>query len=106
MLSDVKQQITEDKEGEDVKETGKEVGKAAIDLTHPGLTDKIDKLGKLLDKVYLADTLSAAVEPQHATNIAISSSALSPTFNVAPATPIATPMTARSRLQPESYLLG
>ena len=89
-----------------MKKKGKEVGKAAIDLTHRRLTDKIDRLGKLLDRVYLPDRLSATVEPQHATNIAISSSALSPTFIIAPTTPIATPMTASPRLQPESYLLG
>ena len=94
VVSDIKQQLTEDKEGEDVKKNGKEVAKATLDHTHPGLTDKIDKLEKLLDKVSLSDTSSATVEQQRATDIATSSSALCPAFKVVPTTPISTPWTA------------
>ena len=94
VVSDAKQQLTEDKEEEDVKKKGKEVAKATLDQTHPGLSNKIDKLEKLLDKVSLSDTSSATVEQQHATDIATSLSALSPAFKVVPTTPISTPSTA------------
>ena len=90
VVSDVWQQLLKNKEEEDVKKKGKEVTKAALDQTNPGLTDKIDKLEKLLDRVSSSDTASATSEQQHATDIADSSNALSPTLKVVPTAPIST----------------